>query len=192
MKGSKFISKFFESYDVTHLFFVPVILPYTFAEIDKNTNIKRIMTHSEKSAVYMADGYARASKKPGVCMAQKVGAANIAAGLKDPFLACSPVISITGGPNTNSKNKNTYQEIDDFAMFKSVTKSSVQIGDPEQMPESLRQAFRASTSGKPGPSHIEIAGAAGEEIELAEINNNLIIEKEFTKLPAYRITPEKK
>ena len=77
-------------------------------------------------------------------------------------------------------------------MFKSVTKSSVQIGDPEQMPESLRQAFRASTSGKPGPSHIEIAGAAGEEIELAEINKNLIIEKEFTKLPAYRITPEKK
>ena len=94
MKGSKFISKFFESYDVTHLFFVPVILPYTFAEIDKNTNIQRIMTHSEKSAVYMADGYARASKKPGVCMAQKVGAANIAAGLRDPFLACSPVVAI--------------------------------------------------------------------------------------------------
>ena len=192
MLGSKFIAKFFESYDVTHIFFVPVILPYTLAEIDKNTNIKRIMSHSEKSAVYMADGYARASKKPGVCMAQKVGAANIAAGLKDPFLACSPVVAITGGPNTNSRNRNTYQEIDDFAMFKSVTKSSVQIGDPEQMPESLRQAFRASTSGKPGPSHIEIAGAAGEEIELAEINKNLIIEKEFTKLPAYRITPEKK
>ena len=66
-----------EAYEVSHIFFIPVILPHALAEIDKNTNIKRIMPHSEKSAVYMADGYARASKKPGICMAQKVGAANI-------------------------------------------------------------------------------------------------------------------
>ena len=118
-------------------------------------NIKRIIPHREKSAVYMPDGYARASRKPGICMAQKVGAANIAAALKDPFLACSPVIAITGGPYTETRNRNTYQEIDDLAMFKSVTKSSVRINDPRQLPETLRQAFRISTTGKPGPSHIE-------------------------------------
>ena len=63
-----------EAYEVSHIFFIPVILPHALAEIDKNTSIKRIMPHSEKSAVYMADGYARASNKPGICMAQKVGA----------------------------------------------------------------------------------------------------------------------
>ena len=189
MNGSRFISNFFKAYDVSHLFFIPVILPKSLAEIDKNTNIKRVMTHSEKAAAYMADGYARASGKPGICMAQKVGAANIAAGLKDAFLACSPVIAITGGPSLGSRNRNTYQEIDDLSMFKSVTKSSIRIDDVSQMAESLRQAFRVSTTGKPGPSHIEIPGQTGEEIEDNDINEDLIIEKEFTKFPAYRMTP---
>lgn len=179
-----------EAYEVSHIFFIPVILPHALAEIDKNTSIKRIMPHSEKSAVYMADGYARASKKPGICMAQKVGAANIAAALKDPFLACSPVIAITGGPETNSVNRNTYQEIDDLSMFKSVTKSSVRINDISQLGESLRNAFRVSTTGKPGPSHIEIPGQLGEGIDYEDTSESLIVEKEFTKVPAFRMLPE--
>ena len=192
MKGSTFVSNFMEAYDVSHIFFIPVILPHALAEIDKNTNIKRIMPHSEKSAVYMADGYARASRKPGICMAQKVGAANTAAALKDPFLACSPVIAITGGPYTETRNRNTYQEIDDLAMFKSVTKSSVRINDPRQLPETLRQAFRVSTTGKPGPSHIEIPGQLGEGIDMGEIEENLIVEKESINFPALRPIPETK
>ena len=192
MKGSTFVSNFMEAYEVSHIFFIPVILPHALAEIDKNTNIKRIMPHSEKSAVYMADGYARASRKPGICMAQKVGAANIAAALKDPFLACSPVIAITGGPYTETRNRNTYQEIDDLAMFKSVTKSSVRINDPRQLPETLRQAFRISTTGKPGPSHIEIPGQLGEGIDMGEIKENLIVEKEYINVPALRPIPETK
>ena len=48
MKGSTFVSNFMEAYEVSHIFFIPVILPHALAEIDKNTNIKRIMPHSEK------------------------------------------------------------------------------------------------------------------------------------------------
>ncbi|GIT70134.1 MAG: hypothetical protein Ct9H300mP27_12380 [Chloroflexota bacterium] len=55
------------------------------------------MAHSEKTAGYMAGGYARAAHgAPGKCMAQNVGAANLAAGLQDPYLACSPVKALTG------------------------------------------------------------------------------------------------
>ena len=57
----------------------------------------RFTCHGEKSAAYMADGYARASGKPGICMAQVIGALNLAAGLRDAWLAHSPVIAFTGG-----------------------------------------------------------------------------------------------
>lgn len=61
MTGAHFIAKSLESYGVSHVFFVPAIMSHTLAELDLSTGIKRIMTHGEKSAVYMADGYARAS-----------------------------------------------------------------------------------------------------------------------------------
>jgi acetolactate synthase-1/2/3 large subunit len=69
----------------------------------EDMNVRRVTTHGEKAAAYMADGYARASHKPGICLAQNVGAANLAAGLRDAFMACSPVIAITGGPEPDSR-----------------------------------------------------------------------------------------
>ena len=57
--------------------------------------IRRVLTHSEKGAAYMADGYARVAGRPSICMAQSVGAANLAAGLQDSFLGGSPVIALT-------------------------------------------------------------------------------------------------
>ena len=71
--------------------------------MEARTVIKRIRPHGEKSAAYMADGYARASGRPGICMAQVVGAQNLAAGLRDAYLAHSPVIAFTGGRNPLTK-----------------------------------------------------------------------------------------
>src|SRR5512136_169931 len=95
MSGAQFIAETLRGYGVTHVFFVPSVLYRGLAEMEK-LRIGRIVTHSEKAAAYMADGYARASHRPGVCMAQSVGAANLASGLQDAFLGLSPVIAITG------------------------------------------------------------------------------------------------
>ena len=107
MTGARYIAEALEGYGVTHVFFVPTILSSALTEMEERTNIARIMTHGEKSAVYMADGYARASGRPGICMAQTVGAANLAAGLRDPYLACTPMIAITGGPTGESRDRHT-------------------------------------------------------------------------------------
>ena len=63
--------------------------------MERRTKIARVHCHGEKSAAYMADGYARASGKPGICMAQVIGALNLAAGLRDAWLAHSPVLAFT-------------------------------------------------------------------------------------------------
>ena len=95
MTGAKFIAETFKGYGVTHAFYMPVIMPRTIMEMEK-IGIRCIMAHSEKPAVYMADAYARIRRQTGICMAQSVGAANLAAGLQDSYLACTPIIALTG------------------------------------------------------------------------------------------------
>ncbi len=86
MTGSRLVAEMLRGYGVSHLFYVPAILLKGMAEME-GMNIRRVMTHGEKSAVYMADGYARASGKPGICMSQQIGASNLAAGLRDELVA---------------------------------------------------------------------------------------------------------
>jgi TPP-dependent 2-oxoacid decarboxylase len=107
MTGSRFFAEAMQAYGVSHIFFVPTMLLPAMAEME-DMNIRRVVTHGEKAAAYMADGYARASRKPGICMAQNVGAANLAAGLRDAYMASSPVIAITGGPDSDSRYRYLY------------------------------------------------------------------------------------
>ncbi|MDR0344635.1 MAG: hypothetical protein LBI49_16280, partial [Nocardiopsaceae bacterium] len=98
MSGAEYLARSLEAHGVGAIFLVPTSLSRTLFEMERLTSIKRVVTHGEKACVYMADGYARASGRPGVATAQNVGAANLAAGLRDPFLGCSPVLALTGGP----------------------------------------------------------------------------------------------
>ena len=103
ISGARLLAEMLEGYGVTHLFHVPAVLRRTMVEIEARTSIKRVRPHGEKPAAYMADGYARASGRPGVCAAQVVGALNLAAGLRDAYLAHSPVIAFTGGRDPQTK-----------------------------------------------------------------------------------------
>ena len=82
MTGAKFIAETLHAYGVTHFFFMPVVIPDAMPHMER-LGIKRIMAHAEKPAAYMADGYARISKKVAVCGAQSVGGMNLAAGIQD-------------------------------------------------------------------------------------------------------------
>jgi len=188
MTGSRFFAEAMQSYGVTHVFFVPTIMLPALAEME-DMNIRRVMTHGEKAAAYMADGYARALRKPGICMAQTVGAANLAAGLRDAYLAGSPVIAITGGRQPETTYRHVYQEIEDLPMFNAVTKFNAQVDKVERLPDLLRQAFRAATSGAPGPVHLEMRGSHGHVVE-EEGDLELIVEAPFLQYPAFRPEPE--
>ena len=189
MKGSQFIANTFNGYGVTHVFFMPVIVPWALREMEK-LGIKRIMTHGEKAAAYMADGYARASGRAGICMAQSVGAANMAAGLQDAYLACSPVIALTGRENQINQHRNAYQEVDHLDPFNAVTKYNVLVSQVEQLPYLLRQAFREATSGTPGPVHLDLEGMPGNVIAEGEADLDGTVEEPFAHVPPFRPEPE--
>ena len=189
MTGAQYLARTLDAYGVSAVFLVPTILSGTLVEMER-TDIRRVVTHGEKSAAYMADGYARATGRPGICMAQNVGAANLAAGLRDPYLGCSPVIAMTGGPYRWSRGRNYYQEIEDFPLFKPVTRSSRQVMHADRLPDLLDQAFRDACVGKPGPTHLELAGHTGDDIENDTLDAT-IPDSNVRQLPGVRIAPDR-
>lgn len=189
MEGAEFIANMLHGYGITHVFLQEAILRKSLVALERK-GVKRIVTHSEKSAAYMADGYARAGLKPAVCMCQSVGAANLAAGLQDAYLGNSPVIALTGKKPALHQYRHAYQEIDHIPLFEPVTKYNVACEVIEQLPFLLRQAFRAATTGCPGPAHIDVIDNLGRIIENAGIDAEVVVEPRFTRIPAFRPRPD--
>jgi len=189
MTGAQCLADMLKGYGVTHVFHVPAVLRTTFAEMERRTDIKRLHVHGEKAAAYMADGYARASGKPGICMAQVIGALNLAAGLRDAWLAHAPVIAMTGGREPKTKFRKVYQEIDDMPAFEPVTKFNATVDDVARFPDMVRQAFRTAVTGCPGPVHLQFRGNEGQ-IDAEETDMEPLIEPQFAKVPAFRPEPD--
>ena len=189
MTGARFLAETLREYGVTHVFFVPAIIRRALVEME-DVGIKRIISHGEKSAAYMADAYARVTGKPGLCFAQSVGAANLAAGLQDAYLGVSPVIAITGHRPPMHRHRNSYQEIEHSRPFASVTKYSVEVETVEQLPHLLRQAFREVTTGQTLPAHLDFSGISGDVITDGILDTDVIVEEPFTQRPAFRPEPE--
>jgi acetolactate synthase-1/2/3 large subunit len=185
MTGGRFIAETVHGYGIEHVFFMPFIGPRALMEMEM-LGIKRVQTHGEKAAAYMADAYARVRRRPSLCMAQSVGAANLAAGLQDAYLACSPVVALTGRELQIHQNRHAYQEIDHVSPFAAVTKYNAFVATPEQLPIHLRQAFRSATSGTPGPVHLDLEGLAGQAVVDEEADLEVIIEEMFAKVPPFR------
>jgi acetolactate synthase-1/2/3 large subunit len=188
MSTGRFFANTLEGYGVTHVFLVPAIFQQAMAAMEE-TRIQRVTAHHEMAAAYMADGYARAGRKPGICMGQAVGAGNLAAGLRDAFQACSPVVAVSGGPQPDARYRYFYQIVEDFPMFAPVTKLNAMVQQPTRLPDLLRQAFRAATTGTPGPVHLELPGRLGEQVQ-AEGDFEVLVEEPFTRVPAHRIAPD--
>jgi acetolactate synthase-1/2/3 large subunit len=187
--GAQALAEMLAGYGVTHVFMVPAVLRRTFAEMEKRTSIARIHTHGEKAAAYMADGYARACGRPGICMAQVVGALNLAAGLRDAWLAHSPVIAFTGGREPKTKFRAVYQEVDDMPSFEPVTKWNATVDAVERFPDMVRQAFRVAVSGAPGPVHLQFRGNEGQ-IDLEEAEMEALVDAQFARVPPLRPAPD--
>jgi acetolactate synthase-1/2/3 large subunit len=155
------------------------------AEMD-SLGVQKILTHGEKAAVYMADGYARASGRVAVVMAQSVGAANLAAGLQDPRLYGSPVIAITGRHIAANQYRNAYQELPHEPMYSAFVKASYRVDVPEQLPRLLRQCFREAASGPTRPVHLDVSGNTGSVTDFCELLFDQTVEREYATVPPQR------
>lgn len=183
--GSRYIAHTINAYGLDHVFFMDAVLRRTLAEIG-TFDIKRILGHSEKAVVYMADGYARASGRVAVCMAQSVGAANLAAGLQDARLFGTPIIAITGRHIPANQYRNAYQELPHEPMYSAFVKASYRVDVPEQLPRLLRQCFREAASGPTRPVHLDVSGNTGSVTDFCELLFDQTAEVEYATFPPQR------
>jgi acetolactate synthase I/II/III large subunit len=185
INGAQWLARALAGTGMTHVFFVESVMRRTLMEFE-DLGVTRILAHSEKAAAYMADGYARIAGKPGVCMAQSVGAANLASGLQDPYLGRSPVVALTGRKEPSFQHRNSYQEIAHAPLFAAVTKFSSPVDSTAELPRLLRHAWRAALADTPRPTHLDFCGLQGDVIELGQTSEPTIIDPEARHIPAHR------
>jgi acetolactate synthase-1/2/3 large subunit len=189
LTGAEWLARTLAANGTTHVFFIDAVLRRTLIELG-TLGVTRVLAHAEKSAVYMADGYARVAGRPGICFAQSVGAANMAAGLQDAYLGHSPVIALTGHKQPAHQHRNAYQEIPHAPLFASVTKFDAQVDSAADLPRLLRQAWRAAMTGTPRPAHLDLNGLQAEIIETGAVHEAAAPEPALQlRMPPYRPTP---
>jgi acetolactate synthase-1/2/3 large subunit len=164
MKGAAAIAKTMAAHGVEHFFHVSGGMISLFVELE-DAGIDLVLARSEKAAAYMADGYSRISYKPGVCYGQAgPGAINLAAGISEAYWTCTPVIALTGSTSLSDLYKFQYQELDEMPFFEPTTKWNAQIFQADRAGEITRDALNISTSGSPGPVHINLHYNAANEM----------------------------
>jgi acetolactate synthase-1/2/3 large subunit len=185
MNGAEWLARALAGTGMSHVFFVESTMRRTLLQLS-DLGVKPVLAHSEKAAAYMADGYARVAARPGVCMAQSVGAANLAAGLQDAWLGRSPVIAFTGRKEAMFQHRNSYQEIAHAPLFAAVTKFSAPVDATGELPRLLRHAWRAALADTARPTHLDLNGLQGDVIELGRTDEPPILETEARPIPVHR------
>ncbi len=119
--------------------------------------IHHYITSHEQGASHSADGYARATGKPGVVIATSgPGATNLVTGIATAYLDSSPIIAITGNVGQPLIGKDSFQEVDIIGITMPVTKHNYMVKDVGRLADIIREAFQIATSGRPGPVLIDV------------------------------------
>lgn len=119
--------------------------------------IHHVLVTHEQGAAHMADGYARATGKTGVCIATSgPGATNLITGLATAFMDSTPVVAITGQVSVSLLGRDGFQEADIRAISMPVTKHNYLITDIKDLPAALKEAFYIARSGRPGPVLVDV------------------------------------
>ena len=145
-------------------------------------DIRFIDVRDERTGTHMADGYARASGKPGIIIAGQngPGATNLVTGIAQAKAAFSPVISIAGAISTEHEGKDAFQEVDQQLLFEPITKKTFTVRQTELIPQIIREAFSLATTPRNGPVHLNFP---------RNILANTCIFNEFTKHSSKTLPP---
>ncbi|MDR2866558.1 MAG: biosynthetic-type acetolactate synthase large subunit [Methanomassiliicoccaceae archaeon] len=188
MKGSRALLKMLEDKGVETMFGYPggQVIPI-FDEI-LNSTVRHVLVRHEQCAAHMADGYARASGKAGVCLATSgPGATNLVTGVATAFADSIPVIVLTGQVSTRVLGMGAFQEVDAFSLMMPVTKYNYRVLDLQMLPEAISRGWDIALSGRQGPVHIDLpVDAINSEIDESLLSRSfepVEVREDLSKLP---------
>jgi acetolactate synthase-1/2/3 large subunit len=158
IKGAELFCRSLVEEGVTYLFGYTggAIMP-VYDAFPRFPQLQHIMVRHEQAAAFAAQGMARATGKPGVCIATSgPGATNLMTGIADAHMDSVPIIAITGQVATSVIGTDAFQESDIIGMLVPVTKQSYILDDPYEIPRVVREAFYLANTGRKGPVNIDL------------------------------------
>lgn len=158
LSGAQMLCRLLEAEGVDVIFGYPggAIMPFYHA-LPEYPGLRHILVRHEQAAAHAADGYARASGRPGVCVATSgPGATNLITGIATAQMDSSPVVAITGQVPRGMIGRDAFQETDVIGISLPITKHSVVVNDISELGDKVREAFCSATEGRPGPVLIDI------------------------------------
>ncbi len=167
ISGAQAIMESFIHEQVKVVFGYPggAIIPVYDALYDKKNQIRHVLVRHEQGAVHAAEGYARASGEPGVCITTSgPGATNLITGITDAMMDSVPLVCITGQVSGEYLGTDAFQETDILSMTAPVVKWQAQITSAKEIPAVFAKAFHIARSGRPGPVLIDITKDAQQEM----------------------------
>ncbi|GBE56183.1 acetolactate synthase large subunit [archaeon BMS3Bbin16] len=122
-----------------------------------DSDIRTLLMRHEQAAAHAADGYARVSGDVGVCISTSgPGATNLVTGIATAFLDSSPIVAFTGQVPRSMIGKDSFQEADSVGITMPITKHNFQFYSVEEIPYTIKKAFKIARSGRPGPVLIDV------------------------------------
>ncbi|MDE2127662.1 MAG: biosynthetic-type acetolactate synthase large subunit [Armatimonadetes bacterium] len=158
MSGAQILLACLKREGVTHVFGYPggAVLPIYDAIFDCE-EIAHILVRHEQGAAHMADGFARASGKVGVCLATSgPGATNLVTGIANAYMDSIPIVAITGQVRTTAIGKDAFQEADITGITMPITKHNQLVKEVQHLPVAMALAFHIARTGRPGPTLVDI------------------------------------
>ncbi len=190
LSGAEAVVKMLQAYEVTHIFGLcgDTTLPFYDALSRLDHSITHLLTRDERHAGYMADGYARVTGRPGICEGPSGGGATyILPPVVEANESSVSVLAITTDVSTTSRGKYPLTELDQKALFKTVTKWNDSLDNPASLAAQIRTAFRAMTTGRPGAVHL----ALPFDTQKAPVDSETIwVDKRHCSFPAQPSGPE--
>jgi acetolactate synthase-1/2/3 large subunit len=190
MNGADALVRMLQLYGVKHIFGLcgDTSLPFYDALARLDHGIDHVLTRDERSAAYMADGYARVTGRPGVCEGPSGGGATyLLPGIVEANESAVPVLGITSDVSVGARGKFPLTELDQLALYQPLTKWNARIDRVDQIPHAVRSAFRAMTTGRPGATHIALPyDLQKQAIDPAEV----WAQPGHDRYPAYRFAPD--
>jgi acetolactate synthase-1/2/3 large subunit len=158
MTGAKMVVQALKDQGVDTVFGYPggAVLPI-YDEIFQQNDIRHVLVRHEQGAVHAAEGYARSTGKPGVVLVTSgPGATNAVTGLTDALLDSIPIVVLTGQVPTFMIGTDGFQEADTVGITRPCTKHNWLVKDTNKLADTIHQAFHVATTGRPGPTLIDI------------------------------------
>lgn len=157
ISGADIMVKCLQAEGVDTVFGYPGATICPFYDSLYDSDIKHILVRQEQNAAHAASGYARASMKPGVCIATSgPGATNLITGIATAYCDSIPIIAITGQVRSDLLGRDVFQEADITGACEPFTKHSYLVSKTEDIPRIFKEAFHIASTGRPGPVLIDI------------------------------------